>query len=88
MYVQLSDGKELVFVGDIAWNADSISRERTRPLVTSRFLKEDRNAVAAQLHMLHMLQLSHPQLAIVVAHDKAQLDTNVAAAFVKEGFVL
>lgn len=56
VYVVLADGRELLFVGDVAWHGDNISRLRGRPRgVSSLLLREDRQAVRAQLRALHTL---------------------------------
>lgn len=69
IYVRLADGRELLFVGDIAWHLDAIRQVTGRPYLVSRFmLHEDRQAVADQLAALHkLLQAGQPRL--VVAHD-------------------
>jgi glyoxylase-like metal-dependent hydrolase (beta-lactamase superfamily II) len=86
VYVRLADGRELLFVGDIAWHRSSIERERVRPLAASLYLHEERQPVADQLAALHALQREHPEVAIIVAHDAEQLRRNVAAGLVQEGF--
>jgi glyoxylase-like metal-dependent hydrolase (beta-lactamase superfamily II) len=86
IYVKRADGRELLFVGDIAWNRDNLTRERARPLITSLYLKEDRDAVTAQLVRLHALQLEHPTLEVVVAHDALALDRLVQQGLIASGF--
>jgi glyoxylase-like metal-dependent hydrolase (beta-lactamase superfamily II) len=87
IYVRLASDRELLFVGDIAWNMENIESLTGRPLlVTYFFLREDRAAVLAQLRSLHELLQREPQLQPVVAHDGAQLQAHVAAGRISMGF--
>ena len=74
---RLANGREYLFIGDIAWSYDDIVRLRTRP----RFLQwlmfdpnEDRQRVLRQLRELHDLQAANPALVIVPSHDDAYFD--------------
>src|SRR5581483_5641606 len=49
VYVELGDGRRFLFVGDIAWSRDNVTRERGRPYLAKMLMGEDRPAVAAQL---------------------------------------
>lgn len=70
VYVKLANGKEYLFIGDIAWHQRNIDlvRERAR-LVTWWFLNEDRDAVMLQLAELKRLQETNPELTIIPGHD-------------------
>lgn len=70
IYVQLANGREYLFVGDIAWNWQNILQHSGRArLVSSFFLREDQGAVASQLATLE--QLSHQaDLNIIISHDQ------------------
>jgi glyoxylase-like metal-dependent hydrolase (beta-lactamase superfamily II) len=73
IYVQLADGKELLFLGDVAWQMDQIRELWYRPrLVTDLFIGEDRDAVLAQFRTLHDLAAGEPAVQLVVSHDKEQ----------------
>ncbi len=87
IYVRRADGRELLFVGDIAWHRRSIETLRMRPLAASLFLKEDRQPVADQLLALQKLIAANPSLEIIVAHDGEGLARSVASGAVKEGFL-
>ena len=70
IYVQLADGKELLFLGDVAWHMDQIRQLWYRPrLVTDLFIGEDRDAVLAQFRTLHDLAEREPGLRLVPSHD-------------------
>src|SRR5690606_38980467 len=70
VYVQLADGSEVLFIGDVAWKYRNIlvQRERAR-LVTQFFLKEDRSAVFGQLKALKDLSEAEPEISIIPGHD-------------------
>jgi len=73
VYVALGTGRELLFVGDVAWHMDQIRQLWYRPrLVTDFFIGEDRGAVMGQLRTLRNLAATHPALQIVVSHDVDQ----------------
>lgn len=72
VFVKLAGGRELLFVGDVAWHMDNIEIPRGRALAISKFVVgEDRSAVLHQLRALHSLR--SPSLHMVVSHDSAQL---------------
>lgn len=69
IYVQLANGEEYLFVGDIAWAWDNIREQRGRArLVSSLFLDEDQQQVAAQLAGLKTLA-EEGRINLVVSHD-------------------
>ncbi|HTO08417.1 MAG TPA: MBL fold metallo-hydrolase [Myxococcota bacterium] len=73
VYVKLASGKELLFVGDVAWHMDQIRELWYRPrLVTDYFLHENREQVLNQLRTLHDLAQTQPGVQIVVSHDLDQ----------------
>lgn len=86
VFVQLLDGRELLFIGDTAWHLDQIRNLHYRPrLVTQFFLNEDRDAVLAQFRTLHELMKTTPDLAIVVSHDRDQRQRLVDAGMLHDG---
>lgn len=87
IFVRLASGAEFLFVGDIAWNMDNITRLTGRPwLVSYTFLKEDRGAVAHQLRALYNLKEQNPQLRFVVAHDPAEYEEYIQKGWVGSKF--
>jgi glyoxylase-like metal-dependent hydrolase (beta-lactamase superfamily II) len=88
IYVRLQDGRELMFIGDIAWHADAIRYLVGRPYLVSRFmLQEDRQAVVDQLAALKpLLDAGTPTL--IVAHDAEQYQQLQRAGLVHAGLVL
>jgi glyoxylase-like metal-dependent hydrolase (beta-lactamase superfamily II) len=89
-YVRLADGREVLFIGDIAWALSNISTPATRPrFIQQFFLKnEDRTAVANQVRALHDLSSAEPALTIIPAHDAVWLDHLVASGLLSPTFVV
>ncbi len=87
VYVQKADGTEVLFIGDVAWKFRNIElvRERAR-LVTQFMLKEDREAVFAELGELHRLHEAEPKIHIVPGHDGEVVDALENAGVIKAGF--
>jgi glyoxylase-like metal-dependent hydrolase (beta-lactamase superfamily II) len=72
VFVQLADGKEFLFLGDVAWHMDQIRLLWYRPrLVTDLFIGEDRDAVMAQFRTLHELAATGT-VQLVASHDVDQ----------------
>jgi len=91
IYVKLSDGREVLFIGDIAWVYSNVRDLATRPRFTQQFFMasgEDREAVADQIRALHELALAEPALAIVPAHDEPHLKELIAAGLIAPGFAI
>ncbi len=87
MFVQMADGRELLFMGDISsmdrnWRA---TRARSR-LVGDLFVGEDRNAVFGWLRAFKALHAANPALVMVPSHDAVTIDEMVAANVLKRGF--
>jgi glyoxylase-like metal-dependent hydrolase (beta-lactamase superfamily II) len=70
VFVQTSTGKELLFLGDVAWHLKNVDdvRERAR-LVTWKLLHEDRRQVFSELLALHQLREAEPNVHIIPGHD-------------------
>lgn len=70
VFVQLADGREYLFLGDIAWRFESVERVRTRArFVSWWFLGEDRDAVMNELAELKRIHDAEPNLIMVPGHD-------------------
>lgn len=70
VYVRRADGREYLFLGDVAWQFRNIETQRERArLVTQFLLKEDRHQVFGELKALAALHQSVPELIIVPGHD-------------------
>jgi glyoxylase-like metal-dependent hydrolase (beta-lactamase superfamily II) len=87
VYVQRADGKEYLFLGDVAWRFENVERVRTRArLVSWWFLGEDRDAVMLQLAELKRLHDAEPSLVIVPGHDVKHTGELMTAGALVAGF--
>ncbi|MFI5315550.1 MAG: MBL fold metallo-hydrolase [Myxococcota bacterium] len=86
IYVRLASGKELLFLGDVAWHMDQIRKLWYRPrLVTDFFIHENREQVLAEFRTLHDLDESK-SLQLVVSHDVDQRKELLASGVLGEHF--
>ena len=69
IYVALENGREYLFVGDSAWHMDGIRLMKGKD---ASWVKEDEEALAAQLKWLNGLMKTEKNLIIVVSHDDEQ----------------
>jgi glyoxylase-like metal-dependent hydrolase (beta-lactamase superfamily II) len=88
VYVETGDGLEYLFIGDVAWHLDELTKLHYRPrLVTDLFLGEDRKAVLAEFRALHELMRGDPNLLVVVSHDRDQRGRLLVAGLLKDGLL-
>ena len=83
VYVELANGKRFLFVGDIAWSFDNITRQTGRPRLATLLMKEDRPAVAAQVKAIGQLP---PDVHVIVAHDPIALERDLQAGLYRKEF--
>ncbi|HYP74724.1 MAG TPA: MBL fold metallo-hydrolase [Polyangiaceae bacterium] len=83
VYVELASGTRYLFVGDIAWSYDNITRQIGRPGIATLLMKEDRPAVAAQVQALAALP---KDIHLIVAHDPLAYEKDLKAGLFKPGF--
>jgi glyoxylase-like metal-dependent hydrolase (beta-lactamase superfamily II) len=89
IFVELADGRELLFIGDIGWTMRNVETGKSRPrLMSDLLLGEDRNAVFAQLAALGALSEAEPDIALVPGHEAAAIDALIAEGALVEGFAL
>jgi glyoxylase-like metal-dependent hydrolase (beta-lactamase superfamily II) len=87
VYVQTADGKEFLFIGDVAWHFRNIELQRERPRFVTQFtIEEDRAAVFGQLGALHRLHQAEPQINIVPGHDGTAVERLIDAGLMKARF--
>lgn len=86
VYVQLADGRELLFLGDVAWHARSIELQRERPLLMTTIIGEDRQAVLAEFQAIKLLAQREPGIAIVPGHDGAVVERLRSQGWLQAGF--
>ena len=86
VYVLLEGGREFLFVGDVAWDMDNVTRLVGRPRIVTWLLEEDREAVLEQVRMLHDFMRRHDDVLVVVSHDAGQLRSLVRSRAIGGAF--
>jgi glyoxylase-like metal-dependent hydrolase (beta-lactamase superfamily II) len=86
VYVKLASGREMILVGDIAWQVLGIDTQRQKPDSTSRFMSEDRAAIGKQLAWLKDVEAQG--ISVVVSHDGSQLQSLAKRGVLNEGLEL
>jgi len=69
VYVALQSGAEYLLIGDSAWHMDGVRLIKTKD---ANWIKEDDEALVAQLRWLNGLDKTEKNLHIVVSHDDEQ----------------
>jgi glyoxylase-like metal-dependent hydrolase (beta-lactamase superfamily II) len=90
-YAKLVDGREVLFLGDVAWTISNVQRPAVRPRLVQDYLMkppEDRAKVAEQIRALHDLYLAEENLAMIPSHDDEHLKTLIEAGLVNEQFTI
>jgi glyoxylase-like metal-dependent hydrolase (beta-lactamase superfamily II) len=86
VYVKRADGRELLFLGDVAWHQRSIEQVRERPWFMTALVGENRAQVLPELSALHQLAQSNPEIHQVPGHDGEVVQALVAAGLMTSGF--
>jgi glyoxylase-like metal-dependent hydrolase (beta-lactamase superfamily II) len=87
VYVKRADGREVLFLGDVAWRIESVERLAPRSRYVSDFyLKEDREAVILELAEFKRLRETEPSLIMIAGHDGEQMAELVKMGVVTTGF--
>jgi glyoxylase-like metal-dependent hydrolase (beta-lactamase superfamily II) len=76
IFVQLENGQEYLFVGDVAWLAQGIDKLKIRPRAISSFFlpEEDRTIISGQMKYLNSMQNAEPSITIIAGHDNRQIE--------------
>lgn len=89
VYVRRADGREYLFMGDIASNADNVALDRARSRYVTSYLyptHDDREAVLEEVHALHRLSVEQPRIVLVPGHDGVAFERLVRAGLLTPGF--
>jgi glyoxylase-like metal-dependent hydrolase (beta-lactamase superfamily II) len=87
VYVKLADGREVLFLGDVAWRIESVEHVAPRSRYVSDFyLKEDREAVILELAEFKRLHDTEAGLIMIAGHDGEQMADLIKAGVVTMGF--
>src|ERR1700722_17536167 len=68
VYVRRADGREILFLGDVAWQMPNIEKVRERPRLVTWLVGEDREAVMGEFVELHRLHAAEPNLNMMPGH--------------------
>jgi glyoxylase-like metal-dependent hydrolase (beta-lactamase superfamily II) len=88
-YVRGWGGRELLFIGDVAWSVSNVRKPAVRPRLIQDFFMtppEQRAKVSAQVRALHALSKAEPALIIVPSHDDTYLAQLIASGVMRERF--
>ena len=88
VYVQLADGRELLFLGDVSSRERNIELVRERPLFMTLMIGEDRHAVLGQFQALHELARQEPALRMIPGHDGPLMQRLQTEGLLLPGFKL
>jgi glyoxylase-like metal-dependent hydrolase (beta-lactamase superfamily II) len=86
VYVKRADGREILFLGDVAWQMRNIEEVRERARLVTWLTREDREAVMGEFVELHRLQAAEPSLNMMPGHDSAVLTRFLKAGLLTKGF--
>lgn len=87
VYVQLADGREVLFLGDVVWKMRNIETQRERPRwVTALLVREDRHAVFGQIKTLGEVMQAEPGIKVVPGHDRPVVEALTAEGYLQAGF--
>jgi glyoxylase-like metal-dependent hydrolase (beta-lactamase superfamily II) len=68
IYVQLADGQEFLFIGDIGWSLDNITELKLRPTATIARVRENPRALLHQMTWVKQV-MAEDGLTVVPSHD-------------------
>lgn len=92
VYVQLSNGREILILADLVWQGEGLQRNLQKPEAASRRLGEDRDAVQAQIDWARGIvergSAERGSVEIVLSHDSRSLDALVARRLLVNDFDL
>lgn len=74
-FINTSDGKHYVLIGDTAWQSEGIDYPAEKPWIARRLVDIDPDEVRALLIRLHQLKQAVPGLIVVPAHDRRLWET-------------
>ena len=86
VYIKRTDGREVLILGDVAWQMRNVELVRERARLVTWLAGEDREAVMGEFVELHRLHTAEPQLNMMPGHDAAELTRFVKAGLLTQGF--
>ena len=85
IFVTLESGAEILFVGDVVWHLSQLENRSHKGPLSDGF-GEDYRALKAQIDWLHMVMQTDTN--VVIAHDLAALEAQIANGVMKLGLYL
>jgi glyoxylase-like metal-dependent hydrolase (beta-lactamase superfamily II) len=85
IYLRMKGARELLLIGDVAWQNFVLDQVRNRPRVVNWLGREDGEAVGHQIRAILDVKARNPALDVVVAHDVAAMDARFHAGSVISG---
>lgn len=82
IYLVLQSEREYVLAGDVAWHMDGVRLVRGKD---AAWIKEDENALAAELKWLNMLSTTEKNVFVVISHDEEQRQQYVQRGVLRDG---
>lgn len=89
VYVRRADGREYLFMGDVASAADNVRLQHIRPRYTTTYFgktHDDRRAVLLETVALHRMHEQHPEIILVPGHDAIELRRLEKGGLLQRGF--
>lgn len=88
IYVRSRGGGEYLFLGDIVWSRENLTREVNRAPLMSLLLREDLDSARGEIRWIIDTVSANPNNTItyLISHDGRQLEEQVRAGLVAEGF--
>lgn len=75
VFATLPSGTRYLFVGDLVWMREGLTRPAERPFIARRLVDHDPAEVRAAIRQVNILLRTHPDLIAVPAHDQRVLET-------------
>lgn len=86
VYVRLAGSREVLLLGDVAWQYRNIEAVKERPLFMTAIIKENRRQVIEEFQALHNLAEQAPEISQVPGHDGEVMDELLEAGVLTQGF--
>ena len=86
VYIRRADGREVLLLGDVAWQQRNIDLLRERPWFMTALIGEQRAPVLAEFAALKKLALSNPEVRQVPGHDGVVVQALAAERLITGGF--
>jgi glyoxylase-like metal-dependent hydrolase (beta-lactamase superfamily II) len=83
VYVRLDSGREYLFIGDVGWTLDNVTKLKLRPEATMRRIGESAPALMFELTWIKEV-MDHEGLIVIPSHDEVLLTDLTAKQLIGE----